>query len=308
MAFLKTRRALCTFGRVIKRNLPEICTILGSTGTIAATVTACVATYKKLPEIIDQADVDISDIESDETLNEDDVKHAIKVVRAKEATGIAKTYAVPAVIEAVSLTLIICGHRALRKENLGLSAALGTVSTAYCNLRERIKERYGEEAERDLRYGIKHETVEEEYIDENGKKKKVKKDVAYMDSLPGDYSRFFDDSSRKFDPSDNQFNISFLNQRQNWFNDQLKIRGYVTLNEVYRDLDIPTIPDGIVMGWMYSRDPEKQVGKPYIDFDIWNINKAKNRDFVNGYEDAILLNFDVIDLTKAYPAIFGRRK
>lgn len=310
MKFLKTRHAFYTLGRVIKRNLPEILTIVGGAGTVTAGVMACVNTYKKLPDIIDNASFDISDIEASvsiEEITEEEGNKAIKKRRMKEAFEITKTYAIPAAIEVVSLALIGCGHHALRKENLGLSAALGTISTAYTQLRERIKERYGEDAERELRHGVRHETVEEEIIDENGKKKKVKKDVAIVDDPISPYSRFFDESSRKFDQTDKQFNISFLNLRQNYWNDQLKVRGYITLNEIYRDLDIPTIPEGIVMGWMYSRDPEKQVGKPYIDFGIYNYNRAKNRDFVNGYEDVILLEFDVIDLTSAYPALFKKR-
>lgn len=303
-------KALKRFGRGIKRNSSEIMLITGAVGTVAATVTAVIQT-RKLDSALDDARDEILYAEEkleEEVITSDEAKRIVRTARIHEGLAVAKLYAGPVILEGLGLGLIFASHAKLKKENTALSAALATVSGAFLRYRERVRERYGEEAEREIKYGIKHAEVETEETDEKGRTKKVKKDVAYIDNLPGDYSRFFDGSSRRFDFTDNQFNISYLNSRQNYWNDMLKINGYVTLNEVYRDLDIPVIPDGIVLGWMYSKDPEKQIGKPYIDFGIWNVNRAKNRDFINGYEEAILLDFDVIDLTKAYPGILRKKK
>jgi hypothetical protein len=44
---------------------------------------------------------------------------------------------------------------------------------------------------------------------------------------------------------------------------------------------------GAVVGWVLGN------GDDYIDFGIWDPNNEKAREFVNGHEAAILLDFNV---------------
>ena len=83
----------------------------------------------------------------------------------------------------------------------------------------------------------------------------------------------------------------FLKQQMNYANDVLKKRGYVFLNEVYEMLGIPKTKAGKIVGWIY--DEKNPIGDNFIDFGIYNENREKNRDFVNGYERVILLDFNV---------------
>ena len=46
-----------------------------------------------------------------------------------------------------------------------------------------------------------------------------------------------------------------------------------------------------VCGWIY--DEENPIGDNYVDFGIFNCMEEKVRDFVNGYERSILLDFNV---------------
>ena len=46
-----------------------------------------------------------------------------------------------------------------------------------------------------------------------------------------------------------------------------------------------------IVGWVY--DENNEVGDNYVDFGIYDINKPKARDFVNGYEKVIVLDFNV---------------
>ena len=48
-----------------------------------------------------------------------------------------------------------------------------------------------------------------------------------------------------------------------------------------------------VCGWVYDPDNPGHNGDNYVDFGIMDVNRPKNRDFVNGYERAILLDFNV---------------
>ena len=83
----------------------------------------------------------------------------------------------------------------------------------------------------------------------------------------------------------------FLRHTQDYFNDLLRSRGSVVLNEVYDYLGIPRTKAGAVVGWIY--DEKNPKGDNYIDFGIYNIHDRAARDFVNGYERSIWLDFNV---------------
>ena len=63
------------------------------------------------------------------------------------------------------------------------------------------------------------------------------------------------------------------------------------LNEVYDMLGIPRTKAGQIVGWIYVEDHPN--GDNFVDFGIYDMNREKVRDFVNGYERTILLDFNV---------------
>ena len=71
-------------------------------------------------------------------------------------------------------------------------------------------------------------------------------------------------------------------------NDLLNLRGHVFLNEVYDALGIPRTSAGAVVGWVLNGG-----GDNYIDFGIYDASVEKRRDFVNGRESSIFLDFNV---------------
>lgn len=83
-------------------------------------------------------------------------------------------------------------------------------------------------------------------------------------------------------------NLMFLRYQQNHANDMLKSRGYIFLNEVYDMLGIPRTKAGQVIGWVF--DPDNPVGDNYVDFGLFD---TRNEDFVNGYINSVLLDFNV---------------
>ena len=56
-------------------------------------------------------------------------------------------------------------------------------------------------------------------------------------------------------------------------------------------LGIPRTKAGQIVGWVKNNKDEN--ADHYIDFGIFNVNRPKSRDFVNGYENVILLDFNV---------------
>ena len=56
-------------------------------------------------------------------------------------------------------------------------------------------------------------------------------------------------------------------------------------------LGIPRTKAGQIVGWIYNKDVPN--GDNYVDFGIFNAYSEQARDFVNGYERTILLDFKV---------------
>ena len=164
---------------------------------------------------------------------------------------------------------------------MALTAAYAAVDEAFKRYRERVVEKYGEEEDRNLRY----ESEEIEYIDEKGKTKKVLR--ASDENEHSMYARFFDEYSPSWS-KEPEYNYVFLRCQQNWANDMLRARGHLFLNEVYDMLGINRSRAGSVVGWLIGDEGDNQ-----IDFGIFDPNNESARDFVNGREGSILLDFNV---------------
>jgi hypothetical protein len=78
---------------------------------------------------------------------------------------------------------------------------------------------------------------------------------------------------------------------QDFANEKLKAQGYLFLNDVYEMLGIKKCREGQVVGWIYNE--KNPVGDNFVDFGIYNYDDPRARDFVNGYERVILLDFNV---------------
>ncbi len=104
------------------------------------------------------------------------------------------------------------------------------------------------------------------------------------------YSIVFDDGNEGWDPDPERTKF-FLIQQQNWANERLKAKGHLFLNEVYDMLGARRTKAGAQVGWMY--DEKNVVGDNYVDFGIFDTRRSKARDFVNGYEKVIVLDFNV---------------
>lgn len=284
----------------IKKHSPEILIVAGVTGIIASTVMACKATTK-ISTILDEAKKDITTIkdvtEHPEKLPEGQVytkkdsQKDLTIVYSRTGLKLVKLYAPSVILGALSIACVVSSNNILRKRNAALATAYVTVDKSFKNYRKNVVDRFGEELDRELRYNIKAKEVEETVVDENGKEKKVKKTVNVADPNEySDYARFYDDGCNNWE-KDAEHNLWFLKQQQNWANDKLRAQGYLFLNDVYDMLGIPRTKAGQVVGWIY--DEKNPNGDNFVDFGIYNSNREVNRDFVNGYERTILLDFNV---------------
>lgn len=292
------KRSFSKTGLQIKKHSPEMLVIGGVVGVVGAAVMACKATTK-LSEVMEESKKNIETIHNyveengfSDKYTEEDSKKDLAIVYAQSAMKVAKLYAPAVLVGTVSIAAILGGHNILRKRNVALAAAYTAVDKSFKEYRGRVIERFGKELDKELRFNVKAKEFEKTVTKEDGTEEVVKEivNVADTNSLYSDYAKCFDDGCKGWD-KDPEMNLMFLRRTQDYANERLKRRGYLFLNDVYEMLGIPHTKAGQVVGWIY--DEKHPVGDNYIDFGIYNLDIAKNRDFVNGYERSIWLDFNV---------------
>lgn len=270
-----------------RKHSPTLLFGAGVVGMVGSTVLACRATLK-LSDIVENTREDhlIANSINDERYSEADRRKDITIIYFRGITRVARIYAPSVLLGAASVGCLTKSHNILQERNLALTAAYAAVDEAFKSYRGRVIEKYGEEEDRLLRY----ESQEVDIVDEDTGE--VTSTVRVADGGHSMYARWFDEESLNWNRGDNghQYNVLFLQTQQNWANDLLRARGHVFLNEVYNMLGLEHTSAGSVVGWVFDR--ERPEGDNYIDFGIWD-NADELRDFNNGREGAILLDFNV---------------
>lgn len=276
----------------LKKHSPEILVMAGIAGTVVSAVLACKATTK-VAEILDETKgtldtihegMETGAINGQEYTTEDGKKDTV-VVYAQTGMKLAKLYAPAIILGTLSITSILASNNILRKRNVALGAAYAAIDKSFKEYRGRVIERFGEQVDTELKYGIKAKKFEEIEVDpETGKEKKVKKTVIVADpNLQSDYAVYFDSKSRNYETNPD-YNRMFLKAQQAFANDKLQTRGHLFLNEVLDDLDLPRTPAGQIVGWT------KDGPDGYVNFRIVEVE----RETEDGrHEPALLLDFNV---------------
>ena len=289
------KRSLIKAGFKVKKHSPEILVAVGVAGVVTSTVMACKATTKAsdiLEEHKNQMNAIDQVVKMDrDDYTEEDHKKDTTIVYTQTAIKFVKLYSPSIMIGVLSLRCIIYSHNILTKRNAALAAAYATVDRGFKEYRGRVVERFGKELDHELRYNIKAQEFEKTEVDKKGNEKVVKETVNVADpNLYSDYARFFDDGCNGWSKDPEQ-NLTFLKCQQAYANEKLKAKGYLFLNDVYKMLGIPATKAGQIVGWIY--DEKNPIGDNFVDFGLYDMNKPVVRDFVNGYERTILLDFNV---------------
>ena len=293
--------------RGLKYRSPEILMVVGTGCVIGSAVMTGKATLKA-SDILKEAEHNKEEIElvhsGDIELpvgveyTEKDYKKDILINNVNTAKSLFKLYWPAITLMGVGLICLLSSHGIMCKRNAAIAGMYKLCEKTFKDYRDRVVEELGIEKDHQFYYGIKEETISTK-VEEDGKKKTVKEKVTILPDNPTRYARYFDEASEHWSNSPDQ-NKFFLECVQNMLNDRLKAVGVVTLNEVYDALGIERCEDGQMVGWYYDIDlvnPETGIyegeGDGYIDFNIFNGLKEANRNFVNGYEPSILLDFNV---------------
>ena len=101
------------------------------------------------------------------------------------------------------------------------------------------------------------------------------------------HARWFDDGCVGW-TKDAEYNKAFLLHQQKYCNDLLRAKKELYLNEVYDLLGIPRTKAGQIVGWVYYE--QNPIGDNFVDFGL---DHERNRDFINGYSNTAILDFNV---------------
>lgn len=294
----KMSRTFHRTGLKLKKHSPQILVVAGVAGVVTSAVMACKATTK-LSVILEETKESIDTIhDCAETGNvnghiytEEDSKKDLTIVYAQTGLKLVKLYGPSVALGAASIGCILTSNRIMTKRNAALAAAYMAEHTSFKDYRNGLIERFGKELDRELKYNIKTQEVEEIVKNEDGTEEVVKKTINVADpNRYSPYSIVFDDGNTGWDP-DPGITKFFLVQQQNYANKLLQERGHLFLNEVYDMLGAQRTKAGAEVGWIY--DEKDPLSDNFVDFGIFDIYSPKARDFVNGYEKVIVLDFNV---------------
>ncbi len=279
-------------GFQLKKNAPGIAIGIGVVSAVASTVFACKATLK-VTDILEKTKGDVETVHTflaDEShrdeYSEQDGKKDLTLIYTKTAVQLAKLY-LPAIgFGALALVATLYSHNLMKQRNVALAAAFVAIDGSFKDYRARVVDKYGEEADRDLRYDIQTRETKEIVVDENGKEKKVKKTEKVVNGVrKSDFAKLFDESNPYWNEVDTErLNSLTIRKQEQWANDKLIGRGYLLLNEVYESLGFKPTKAGCVVGWIYDRDNPKTDN--YVDFGIRHMKEAD-------YGKPIMLDFNV---------------
>lgn len=292
------KKASSALGKVnikLRKHSPELLIAAGVVGTVVSTVLACKATTK-LSTILDESKGNIetihkceNDKEMEERYSQEDAKKDLAIVYIQTGVKIAKLYAPAVVLGTISIAGIVASNNILRKRNVALAAAYATVDKSFKEYRSRVVERFGADVDKELRYNIKAKKIEEMIKDpESGKEKKSKTTVNVAAPTVNDYARFFDKTCRHYEENMN-YNLMLLRSQQQLANDKLVADGFLFLSDVYDMLGITRTKMSQSVDWIYKPDGNSN-GDNFVDFGVMVV-KRETED--GGYEDAILMNFNV---------------
>ena len=272
---------------ILQEKSPQLLFATGLVCFGATVFTASTATLK-VGAILDEATDNLEKIKTVENMEREDYteKDAQKdtvIVYTQTAIKLVKVYGPAIIFGTASIFCLTKSHNIQSDRIAAVTAAYAAVDKAFTAYRERVRDRYGEDVDREMRYGSQKVEVTNP---ETGRKKTVTRVGPFEPSM---YAKFFDKSSSRNWSKDPASNYVFVRANQRYANDLLVARGHVFLNEVYDMLGLDRTTAGQAVGWRHIQGNE---GDNFIDFGLFRDDQTV-RDFMNGDEGSILLDFNV---------------
>lgn len=206
-----------TIRKLISDNLPVILTSVAITGVVSTTVLAVRATP--------QAAIDIGHAESE---------FGRDLTRLEKVRLVWKDYIPAAVVGAATISAIVGVQSTHSKRQAALAGLLSVVESNFSEFREKTIATIGERKHRDM-----NDEIAQDHIEKNP----VSNNVVIL-SGKGEHLCYDDHSGRYFKSSLNE-----IQRAVNEVNAECINNSYSSLNDFYRHLGIPVLPDGEEIGW-----------------------------------------------------------
>lgn len=324
MAFnIKVPASIGKLGLKMKKHAPTIMVVVGTGLVIGGAVKACMSTPKAI-DILNDCASKLDEIErfieesNDKEYTQKDAKKDRAVIYRDAGIGLAKTYGVAALAITAGLGLLIGSHGLMLKRNAALTAGYSTLLASFQEYRNRVRQALGEDEEVRVFSGAK--TGDGVIYNDDGEVESTVENAVIFDdgSTHSVYSRLFSPEALEVPGNWTKSptkNLEWLRAQQCWANDVLRSRGYLFLNEVYRQLGYKETSEGCIVGWVYDPSRDTAIvgpasddtpiiegidscglkGDNLVDFGIYSgykDNPAKT-DFLNGLEPCVWLDFNV---------------
>lgn len=233
------KAAVKTFVRATAKNSPAILAGFAIVGVGATGFSVYKATLKAV-DVIDNKNESIEELGNDsEYLSDDEFKAQRKQIYICFAKDMIKLYW-PSALCAVATIASIIGIRSIdKKRQAALAAALSLTESRFQDYQDKVKETLGERKEQKVRDEIAKDKVYEQPPVENQVIRTGKGDVLCLDAMSG---RYFTS------------NADYIRGRVNVLNQRLLSEMFISLNDLYYELELPTIKIGEDIGWNVNND------------------------------------------------------
>lgn len=260
----KAGNTLKIVGFKLKEVRPEIMLGVGAVSVLAGTILACKKTKEAEP-IVEHAKEQFEELKYVKgNVYAEDKPKATEYIRvgARSAYELGKVYALPAGLWVGGMLCIFGSHGEMRTRNAKLLANSVALKKFFDEYRGLVREKLGEEAERDLYFGAEDKEIEIEETDpKTGEKKTRKTRGKVFRKQPGSmYARNF--TPRTSDEFDcRSYAEFFLDKKIEALNARLKCVPFITLNDVYDELGMKPghgrCSEGMTVGWVWNPKIER---------------------------------------------------
>ena len=290
-----------------KKNKGLIFTVAAGVCTVAAVVTMA-KQAPKAEKVLVPANKKVKKLKEDmnnvEMINNKEIvpaeaKKEIRKIQMQTFGKLVKIYALPVIFTGLSLTFMGGSYKVMREKELALGAAYITVENAFKSYRNRVKDKFGEDTEKEIFNDIREVTRTRSTVNPDTGEVETVEETVKKAFAGGGYEVFFD-AATPYWSKNGRTNYETLMQAQKELNIKLKADGYVFLYDVFDRLGIPegTINKDLlaasrVIGWIYDPyDPKRSSWVSFgISDELGNYN-AIGKELFDNTERDVLLTFN----------------
>ena len=224
----------------------------------------------------------------DSKYNIEDYDEDVRFINRHAKWRIVKAWTPVATLGAGSVIFVLGGYKILNGRYVATAAAYKILEAEYGRYRENAIDKYGEEADRELLYGVKAEQLEaarkerddnDRTAKENKKKIRKKKPATAYSEI---HSKIFDPHSERWQRYwTAELVMDFLGLTVKKLQDRLDLTGHLFENEINDALGLPRTPEGQVCGYIRT----KENPFPKVDIGLEEMPESEVRRILGTYRN-----------------------